>query len=132
LAYVYTETDSFTETGSTAALRSNGADDGVTFSTLGFRTAVALDEGAYPVTARVSFAWRHAFDATAPGLALSFVSTGAGFGVNGLPVAEDSALIEAGLDIGLGTGASLGISYTGQIAGDVEDHGLTGSLLWQF
>lgn len=132
LAYVYTETDSFTETGSTTALRSNGADDGVTFSTLGFRAATALDEGAYPVTARVSFAWRHAFDATAPGLALSFVSTGAGFGVNGLPVAEDSALIEAGLDIGLGTGASLGISYTGQIAGDVEDHGLTGSLLWQF
>ncbi len=132
LAYVHTDTDGFTETGSTVALRSGGADENVTFSTLGVRTAVALDNGPYPVTARATFAWRHAFDATAPGLALSFAATGASFGVHGLPIAEDSALIEAGLDIGLGGGASLGVSYTGQISGDADDHGLTGSLLWQF
>ena len=132
LAYVHTDTDGFVETGSSAALRSSGNTESVTFSTLGFRAATRFDAGGLEVMPRVSVAWQHAFDSVAPGLGLSFVSSGAGFGVSSVPLAEDAALIEAGLDLGLSADATLGISYTGQLAGDTEDHGVRGTLLWRF
>jgi outer membrane autotransporter protein len=132
LAYVHAGTDRFTETGSVGALRSGGIDEDVTFSTLGFRAATTVQAGGIEIAPRLSLAWRHAFGASAPGLALSFVTTGTAFGINGVPIAEDSALIEAGLDFVLGPDARLGVSYNGQIASDVDDHGISGSLFWQF
>jgi len=42
--------------------------------------------------------------------ALAFASTGIGFAATGVPLAEDSALIEAGLDLVLGPSATAGVS----------------------
>ena len=56
------------------------------------------------------------FDDITPGAALAFASTGIGFDVTGVPLAEDSALIEAGLDLNLSPTATLGVSYSGQFA----------------
>jgi outer membrane autotransporter protein len=133
LAYVSVETDSFVETGTPGALRSSGNEESLTFSTLGFRAATTFHHGGLDITPRASVAWRHAFgDDTTPGIALSFVSGSSAFGINGLPIAENSALIEAGLDVSLGSNAALGISYSGQLADGAHDHGIKGSLLWQF
>ena len=42
------------------------------------------------------------------------------------------ALIEAGRDVSLSPTATLGVSYNGEIASDVEDHGVSGRLDWRF
>ena len=56
--------------------------------------------------------------------------TGADFTVQGLPIASDSAVIEAGVDLALGAGASLDLSYAGIIAADASSHAvkLTGAV----
>jgi len=77
--------------------------------------------------------WQHAFDDITPGAALAFASTGIGFDVTGVPLAEDSALIEAGLDLNLSPTATLGVSYSGQFcASDVEDNAVKGRFTWLF
>ena len=84
------------------------------------------------VTPHVSAAWQHAFDDITPGAALAFASTGIGFDVTGVPLAEDSALIEAGLDLNLSPTATLGVSYSGQLASDLVDNAVKGRFTWLF
>ena len=84
------------------------------------------------VTPHVSAAWQHAFDDVTPGAALAFASTGIGFDVTGVPLAEDSALIEAGLDLNLSPTATLGVSYSGQLASDLVDNAVKGRFTWLF
>lgn len=49
-----------------------------------------------------------------------------------MPLAQDSFLLEAGLDLALSPTATLGVSYTGQFAGSVSDNGLKGRFTWLF
>jgi len=84
------------------------------------------------VTPRASVAWQHAFGELTPELALAFASSGIPFGISGVPLVRNSALIEAGLDLALGHDAVLGISYAGQLAGDLHDNGAQGRLTWRF
>ena len=88
--------------------------------------------GEMLVTPRVSAAWQHAFDEVTPEAALAFASTGIGFGIAGVPLAEDSLLLEAGLDFALSPNATLGVSYSGQIADEVTDNAVKGRLTWLF
>jgi len=43
-----------------------------------------------------------------------------------VPLAQDSALIDAGLDFALGERTSAGVSYSGQFGDGVEDNGVKG------
>ena len=47
-----------------------------------------------------------------------------------VPLAQDSALIDAGLDFALGPGMTLGASYSGQIASDLTDSAVKGRFSW--
>ena len=67
-----------------------------------------------------------------PGAALAFASTGIGFGIEGVPLAQDSALIGAGLDLALGERTTAGVSYTGQFGDGVADNGVKGRFTWLF
>ena len=49
-----------------------------------------------------------------------------------MPLAQDSFLLEAGLDLALSPTATLGVSYTGQFAADVTDNGVKGRFTWLF
>ena len=82
--------------------------------------------GATLVTPHVSAAWQHAFDDVTPGAALAFATTGIGFDVTGVPLAEDSALIDAGLDVAVGQNANAGVSYSGQFGDGVQDNAVKG------
>jgi outer membrane autotransporter protein len=101
LAFVSVDTDSFKENGALAALASRGFDQNVGYSTLGLRAAATIAWNGASVTPHISAAWQHAFDDITPDAALAFASTGIGFDIAGVPLAEDSALIEAGLDLNL-------------------------------
>ncbi|TCR65521.1 autotransporter domain-containing protein [Bosea sp. BK604] len=54
------------------------------------------------------------------------------FTVSGLPIARNAALIEAGLDVAISKSATLGVSYTGQLAKDAQDHAFKANLAVRF
>ena len=84
------------------------------------------------VTPHLSAAWQHAFDDLTPGAALAFASTGIGFSITSVPLAEDSALIDAGLDLALGPNTTAGVSYSGQFGDGVTDNAVKGRLTLLF
>jgi outer membrane autotransporter protein len=132
LAYLHVATGSFTESGIDAGLNSNGSSDDVGYLTLGTRAAATFDIAGIQITSHGSLAWQHAFGDVSPGAALAFGSTGVGFNVYGVPISQDTALLEAGLAVEVAPTATLSLSYQGQFAGNVQDNGITGSFDWRF
>ena len=131
LAWVHVNTDGFTEAGSTAALTGLRKTEQVGYSSLGarFATVFALANGM-ALTPRVSAAWQHAFGDVTPAASLAFASGSLGFGITGVPLARDSALLEAGADLRINASATLGISYLGQL--NARDHAIKGKFVWNF
>jgi outer membrane autotransporter protein len=84
------------------------------------------------LTPRAALAWQHAFDGITPSAALAFASTGAAYTVTGVPVARDSALVDAGFDVDVNANARLGIGYVGRLASEAQDHGVKGNFRVQF
>ncbi len=109
IAYEHVGTDAFTESGPTAALTTPGSEQNVGYSTLGVRAATTIPVAGMLVTPRASVAWQYAFGELTPELALAFASSGIPFGISGVPLVRNSALIEAGLDLALGPDAMLGV-----------------------
>jgi outer membrane autotransporter protein len=133
IAGVNIDTDSFKEHGGAlSALRARSIDEDVGYSTVGLRLGTIWHWRETIVVAHVAAAWQHAFNDVTPGAALAFASTGIGFDVTGVPLAEDSALIEAGLDFALGRAMTLGVSYAGQLASDLTDNAVRGRFTWLF
>ena len=88
--------------------------------------------GGMELVPHLSAAWQHAFDDVTPGASLAFATTGIGFDVAGVPLAEDSALIDAGLDLAVSEKITAGVSYTGQFGDGVTDNGVKGRFTWLF
>jgi outer membrane autotransporter protein len=132
VAYVNLRTGGFTETGGVAALGAGDQSLDATFTTLGLRGSALLGvTNGMAVTARGTLGWRHAFGDVTPELTFA-LSGDVPFTIAGVPIARDAAVVEAGLDIAVSADARLGIAYSGQIAGDAEDHGVRGNFVLRF
>lgn len=132
LAYVRLKTDGLDEKGQTAAALSVQSDTTDTsFSTLGLRASTEFALGSITATARTDLGWRHAYGDITPVSTTSFIGSDA-FTVFGLPIAEDAALIGAGLDFKLAEDATLGISYDGQFASGSKQNGFNAKLSVSF
>ncbi|MBX3907529.1 autotransporter domain-containing protein, partial [Burkholderia cepacia] len=133
LAYVNLHTDGYTETGGAAALRAGGETTHVGFSTLGLRAASQLGSiGSGTFTARGTVGWRHAFGNVRPSSAFTFANGGTSFQVSGVPIARDSAVLEAGIDANITKRLTLGLTYSGQYGSGVRDNAILGNILWKF
>jgi outer membrane autotransporter protein len=133
LAYVSVNTDSFHEHGGAlASLNGRNTDENVGYTILGLRAAQTMTWGAMLVTPHLSAAWQHALDDVTPDAALAFATTGIGFTVYGVPLAQDSALLDTGLDLALGPRTSAGVSYSGQFGNRVTDNAVKGRFTWLF
>jgi outer membrane autotransporter protein len=133
LAWVNLDTGSFSERGGTAALAGSGNNFDTGYSSLGVRLATTyMLQSGMILNPRASVAWQHAFNDVTPTAALAFQSTGASFTVAGVPLARDSALVEAGVQLRVTRQAVFGVSYTGQLASNVRDHGAKGNFTWTF
>jgi outer membrane autotransporter protein len=113
LAYVDVGTDGFTENGGDAVLSSSGASADTTYSTLGVRARTPFHIGGLKAQASAFLGWQHAFGDTVPTIDLAFAGSNP-FGIAGVPIAEDAALVDLGLDIRAGASSKLGIAYSGQ------------------
>lgn len=131
LAFASVMSDGLKERGGIAALRSSGDDQDVSYSTLGLRAATTVNWNRVALTPHISAAWQHAFDEPAA-TTLAFASSGLGFDVTGVPLAENSLLVEAGLDLNVSSAITLGVSYSGQLASEVQDNAIKGRFSWRF
>ncbi|WP_322418332.1 autotransporter outer membrane beta-barrel domain-containing protein [Mesorhizobium huakuii] len=122
LAYVHLNTDGFAETGgATSALAAQKTTTENTFSTFGVRASTQFDAGTTKTALHGMLGWQHAYGDVDPASNLAF-NTGASFAISGVPIARDALAIEAGLDVSLSSNATLGASYSGQIAKDAQGH----------
>jgi autotransporter-associated beta strand protein len=133
LAFVSVESGGFREKGGPqASLRTSGFDQDVGYTTVGLRAAQTMMWGAMAVTPHIEAAWLHAFDDVTPGASLAFATTGLGFAIDGVPIAEDSAILDAGVDFAVSERLTAGVSYTGQYAEKFSDNGVKGRFTWLF
>lgn len=132
IAYVNYDSDTAREKGGAGALQASSKQD-ATFTTVGLRMGkqFALDNGT-TVTPRGSLGWRHAFGDTHPDADLRFVDGGAAFSTQGVPIAKDAAVVEAGLDVSVGAAGKVGLGYSGQLSSDNRDHAVTVSFSMGF
>jgi outer membrane autotransporter protein len=131
LAHTSLDTGSHRETGGAAALSGRGGDTDVTFSTLGVRGAFSFAFGTLNARAHGLIGWRHAYGDTTP-IAFNAFASGGAFAIAGVPIAEDTALIEAGLDMDVGYESEFTLLYAGQVANDAQDQGVKASLNVRF
>ncbi|ESJ15165.1 transporter, partial [Cupriavidus sp. HPC(L)] len=127
VAHVNLDTRGFDEQGGAAALASPGNTSNVTFSTLGLRTTADISLGRLTGTLRGSLGWRHAFGDRTPMSTLAFRGADQ-FGVAGVPIADDAAVVNAGLDVKVGKATTVGVSYSGQFAGSSRAQTVKASL----
>lgn len=134
IAWTKVDLGSFTEQNTpVAGLASAGASFDATYSTLGVRLASSFAlGGGVTATPHASAAWSHAFGDVTPQAVLTFVNTGTAFGVDGLPIAEDSLVASAGLDFAFGTGVTFGLAYDGMVGGDTTYNAGKASLSVRF
>jgi subtilase-type serine protease len=133
-AWVRVHANGTTERGGDAALNVGARSFEAGYSTLGLRAATIVPlANSMILVPRVTLAWQHAFGGTTPGVVNAFAAVPAlPFAIQGVPIARDSLLAEAGVDVAITPQMTLGVSYTGQIARNVSDHGAKGKFSYRF
>jgi subtilase-type serine protease len=134
LAWVNLNTDDFTEKGGASALTGSSGSSDVGYTTLGIRLArdFVLQNGMVLVP-RASLAWQYAFGDLTPEASLAFAdASNMNFTVAGAPIAQNAALIDAGVDLRLSERARLGLSYYGQLSADAQQNAVRGDFSWRF
>jgi outer membrane autotransporter protein len=133
LAYVRVHDAAFLESGGLAALSGSASDLNIGYSSLGLRagTMVPLENGTVLVPHAAAI-WQHAFGDVTPTAALAFQSTSAAFSVSGVPIAADTAVIEAGLDWRMSAQMKFGVGYQGELAKAAHTNMAKGNFTWNF
>lgn len=123
LGYQRYDQDSYTEKGGPAALHVKSEDQDNVTSAFGVRLAY-LDtlQNGMSVTPRLGVGWRHVYGEVDSHIKQSFASGGTAFSVEGSALDRDSALLEAGLDVGINAKQNIGIGYSGQLGSDSQNH----------
>lgn len=134
LAYVNVNTDGFTETGAANGLTGASSSSGVGYSSVGVRIATTMPlSGGMALKPHASVAWQYAFGDTTPETQMGLLSVpGSNFTVAGVPLAENTALIEVGTDLAINERASLGASYVGQFGDSVAVNAVQAKFTWRF
>jgi outer membrane autotransporter protein len=130
-AYVRVHTDGLTERGGAAALTVAGQTSDVTFSTVGLRAKTGPVAGESGLSAHAMVGWRHAFNDRLSSIQANFTG-GSSFTALGIPLSKDTAVVDLGLDVAMGSRTSVGVSYAGQIGTGSSDNGVKAHLTIAF
>ncbi|MCX5493388.1 autotransporter domain-containing protein [Kaistia dalseonensis] len=132
-AYVNLGSGDIAETGSSSALTGSTDGEDLFYVTLGARVATTIKlANDASLTPRLSLGWQHAFGDVNPSASLAFASGGLPFAVSGVPIAQNTAVIGAGVDYGFNQTVSAGISYSGQFGDGLQDNAVKGTLNVKF
>jgi outer membrane autotransporter protein len=133
IAHISAHTGAFTEKGGTSALSGAARDDDASFATLGVRISLAdvkLDDTS--IVPKLGIGWQHAFNRFAPDQVLTLQNAAQDFTVQGAPLGQDSAVVQAGLGLLLSPALVLDVEYDGAFSSRSRDHGVRGTLRWSF
>lgn len=131
LAHVSAETGAFAETGGLAALSGAGHSDSQTYSALGVRLARDdLHLGTMGLGLRADLGWSHALDDRVPAQLLAYAN-GQSFTVLGVPVGQDAATLQLGLDVAIAPAATLHVGYDGSFSDRGSGNAVMGGLDWR-
>ncbi|WP_336055557.1 autotransporter outer membrane beta-barrel domain-containing protein [Nitratireductor sp. CH_MIT9313-5] len=131
VAHVHLTNEAFTERGGAAALNIGSTGVDATFTTLGLRGQTEVALGNAYGTLRGMVGWRHAFG-DAPTSQTAFASGGGSFSIAGVSPAQDSLIVDIGLDLNLAEDATLGFAYGGRFGSSVQEHSASIDLNLQF
>lgn len=135
LAYVHLDSDGFTETGAAGSgLTVGSASSNVGYNTLGLRAAtqIALANGM-SLAPHASAAWQYTFGDVTPSNQMSLTALpSASFTVSGVPLAKNTALVEAGLDLQISPQVRISASYVGQFADSATGNSFSANVNWKF
>ena len=133
LAYVAYRGDGIEERdlGLGTGLYGHTSDANTVFSTAGVRLSHDYSVGAAEGRVHGTIGWRYAFGDIRPRASFVSAQTGA-FSIIGTPLAQNALVLGLGGDIGIGTTTRLGVSYSGQIAKNAQDHGVKGYMTVNF
>ncbi|MBL7481774.1 autotransporter outer membrane beta-barrel domain-containing protein [Legionella bononiensis] len=123
----------FLEQTGSAALSGSGSQN-IFYSTLGLREAGKLTStGDTDVFEKLLLGWQHAYSEVNPLAFFNFQSGGIPFGINGVPIAENALLIDAALWFQNVLGSyTFKLGYMGEVANNVQDHGIVGVFTYRF
>lgn len=133
LGYQRYQRDGYTEKGGAAALKVHGQTQHNLNSTFGLRLAKinTLDNGMQ-LTPRFSAGWKHTYGGIESDTRQRLATGGKNFTVSGAPLDRDSLKLDAGLDLGLSSTHTLGVSLNGEVGTDSRNHGVTGQWRMSF
>lgn len=131
LAHVRLSNAGFSESGGAAKLNGGGIGTDATYATLGIRAETELLEGNIPLKLAGSIGWQHVFGNTTPQASLAFAG-GNMFEVSGPPIARDALMLKLGFEAPVLPGATLGLTYGGQLSAGGGDHSLKASIGGKF
>ncbi|HUH60984.1 MAG TPA: S8 family serine peptidase [Candidimonas sp.] len=132
LSQVWLSQSGFDEDNPVFGLRSARTHSAVTFSTLGLRSGLALeDDKGRPIQVNAGLGWRYALGDVKPERDLRF-ATGRSYTIGGAPLARNALIVEAELEWAAGKFSHIGLGYSGQVAGPTHDHSMRANLRWAF
>jgi len=118
---IWLKNDAFTETGGSFALTGEEKERRRAWSTVGLKASVPLNVGS-PVSIGAKVGWQHALTRRTVVSDLAFAAGGPDFRVEGVPLARDAALVDAGVYWTPARGLGLSVTYTGSIADQGQSH----------
>jgi outer membrane autotransporter protein len=132
IAQVGLKTDAFDESGGAAALHLAKTSDEVTYATMGLHaTQTFTGPSNWSATARGTLGWRRAFGDTLP-LTTNAIGNSSTFLIEGVPIATDALVVDAGIDVSVADNVTLSLTYSGQVAHTAMDNGAWGNLTVRF
>jgi outer membrane autotransporter protein len=133
VAFVHSKVDGFQESGGAAALTSSSQSDNQLASTLGLRLAHDLEIDFLGLSGelKAGLGWRHAYGDMSQDSTVSFAGSNT-FTVSSASSARDSAVLEAGVSVGVAQDTTVSLNYNGEMSKDSRDNTLSAKLAIKF
>jgi len=133
VAFVHSSVDGFQESGGAAALTSSSQSDNQLASTLGLRLAHDLEIDVLGLSGelKAGLGWRHAYGDMSQDSTVSFAGSNT-FTVSSASSARDSAVLEAGVSVGVAQDTTVSLNYNGEMSKDSRDNTLSVKLAMKF
>ena len=129
--HVRLHADGFIEKGGAAAFTVDGNNTNTTFTTLGMHASASLPLDGTNANLKGTLGWRRAYGDVAAESTHLFAGSNP-FAVEGVAIAGDAALVEAGFDMAITDSAKFGLSYVGQFGSGTKQNGFNATLNMKF
>lgn len=127
-AFVNLHGDSFNEGSNAAALSADTANDNLTVTTLGLRSALSMKtQAGHAWSVTLMAGWQHTFGNDFPLRTMRFAGS-TPFTVAGVPIAREAAVVEGGANVRIGNRTWLGFSYSGRFGAHASSQTIQGKL----